>query len=104
MTNLPNPSEPQETYAKRLEKDGEREYAIRKALREHFETPIADIIAICNELPVAREREIADLRTRFPDLNQNRFAWKISKTLTISKEDALTWSQTIVPAAVEEPD
>jgi hypothetical protein len=98
MTNLPNPTETQETYARRLEKDGEREYTIRKALREHFELPIEDIIAICGDLPTARQREIADLRTRFPDLNQNRFAWKISKTLTIPKEDALTWSQTFVPA------
>ncbi len=95
MTNLPNPSETQEVYARRLEKDGEREYTIRKALREHYELPIEDVIAICADLPTARQREITDLRKRFPDLNENRFAWKISKTLTIPKEDALTWSQTI---------
>lgn len=98
MTNLPNPTENQEVYARRLEKDGEREYTIRKALRDHFDLPIADVIAICSDLPTARNREIHDLRKRFPDLNENRFAWKISKTLTIPKEDALTWSQTILAA------
>lgn len=98
MTNLPNPSEGQEVYARRLEKDGEREYTIRKALRDHFDLPIDDVIAICGDLPTARQREVADLRARFPDLNENRFAWKISKTLTIPKDDALTWSQTILAA------
>ncbi len=98
MPNLPNPSESQEAYACRLESDGEREYTIRKALRDHYNLPIEDVIAICADLPTARQREIADLRTRFPDLNENRFAWKISKTLTIPKEDALTWSQTILAA------
>ena len=98
MTNLPNPTETQETYARRLEKDGEREYTIRKALRDHFDLAIEDVIAICGDLPTARNREIRNLRTRFPDLNENRFAWKISKTLTFPTEDALTWSQTILAA------
>ena len=96
MTNTPNPTETQAIYARRLEKDGEREYAIRKALKEHYELPIMEIIAICAELPAAREREITELRKRFPDFNENRFAWKISKTLTITKENALKWSQIIL--------
>jgi hypothetical protein len=98
MTNVPSPTETQEIYAQRLERDGEREYTIRKALGEHYNLPIAEVIAICAELPTAREREITDLRRRFPNLNINRFAWKISKTLTISKEAALMWSQTIFAA------
>ncbi len=98
QTDIPKQGETQKAYAKRLEAEGQREIYIRKALREHLGLTIEEIILVCSELPEARNRELQDLRSRFPTLSENRFAWKISKSLTISKEDALVWSQTILAA------
>jgi hypothetical protein len=99
MTNLPDrprPSETQETYVARLNGEGFRELYIRKALRTHFSLSIEQVIEACNQAPQARELEIRKLRETFPNLNENRLAWRISRSLTIPKEDALTWSQTIL--------
>jgi hypothetical protein len=85
-----------EAYALRLEKKGARELHIRKALRAQFDIPMSGIIKACSVLSEARHIELLDLRARFPDLNENRFAWKISKSLTIEKEAALVWAQTIL--------
>jgi hypothetical protein len=98
QSDAPKQNETQKAYAKRLEAEGQREIYIRKALREHYELAIEEIIQVCSELPEARNRELQDLRSRFPTLSENRFAWKISKSLTISKEVALVWSQTILTA------
>jgi hypothetical protein len=98
QTDLPKPDESQSTYAKRLESEGQRELYIRKALRAHFDLGIEDTIAACAKLPAARQRELQDLRKRFPDLNQNRFAHRIGKTLTIPKQDAQTWASRILSA------
>ena len=87
-----------ETYALRLEKQGARELHIRKALRAQFDIPMSGIIKACSVLSDARHTELLDLRTRFPDLNENRFAWKISKSLTIEKDAAMIWAQTIIAA------
>ena len=85
-----------ETYALRLEKKGARELHIRKALRAQFDIPMSGIIKACSVLSEARHIELLDLRARFPDLHENRFAWKISKSLTIDKDAALVWAQTIL--------
>jgi len=96
LEDKPNPGETVATYTTRLEAAGQREIYIRKALKTHFGLEIKDVIAACAGLSMARHLELQDLRARFPDLNENRFAWKISKTLTIPKEQALTWAQTIL--------
>ncbi len=96
QSDVPKQDETQKTYAKRLEAEGQREIYIRKALRAHWGLTIEETILACSELPEARNRELQDLRSHFPTLNENRFAWRISRSLTISKEDALVWSQTIL--------
>ena len=98
QSDVPKQDETQKVYAKRLEAEGQREIYIRKALREHWGLTIEETILACSELPEARNRELQDLRSRFPTLSENRFAWRISRSLTISKEDALVWSQTILAA------
>lgn len=98
QSDIPKQNETPKAYAKRLEAEGQREIYIRKALREHCGLAIEEIILVCSELPEARNRELLDLRSRFPTLSENRFAWRISRSLTISKEDALVWSQTILAA------
>jgi hypothetical protein len=96
QSDLPKSGETITAYAKRLDAKGQRELFIRKALRTHFDLSIDETITACNALSNARNLELQSLRKRFPDLNENRFAWKISKTLTIPKEDALIWAQTII--------
>ena len=96
MTDKPNTGESKLAYGKRLETQGQRELYIRKALRAHFGLTIDETIALCGELPIARHLELKELRRRFPDLNENRLAWKISKSLTIPKQDALIWAQTLI--------
>lgn len=98
LTDKPTTREGLATYIKRLEAEGQREIYIRKAIMAHFDLKIDAAIAACSGLSSARHRELSELRARFPDLNENRFAWKISKSLTISKEDALIWAQTILLA------
>lgn len=98
QTDTPKKDETQKAYAKRLEAEGQREIYIRKALRAHWGLTIDETILACSELSEARNRELLDLRSRFPTLSENRFAWKISKSLTIPKEEALVWSQTILAA------
>ncbi len=92
----PNADEDKSAYGRRLQAEGQRELYIRKALRAHFGLEIDETIAICADLPKARLLELKELRRRFPDLNENRLAWKISKSLTIPKEDALVWAQTLI--------
>lgn len=94
----PLKNETPQAYALRVEKSGAREIVIRKGLRAHFDMSMEDAIQVCSILSDARHRELLDLRARFPDLNENRLAWKISKSLTISKEAALVWAQTIQKA------
>ncbi len=94
--NAPASGEDQTAYVKRLEAEGYREIYIRKALREHFDLPVQEVIQACAGLSVARELELKDLRARFPTLNENRLTWKISESLTISKDDARIWAQTIL--------
>lgn len=94
-TDLPNTDESDAAYGKRLQADGQRELYIRKALRAHFGLEIGEAIAICAKLPAARLLELKELRGRFPDLNENRFAWKISKSLTLPKEEGLKWAHKI---------
>ena len=96
QSDVPKQNETQKAYAKRLEAEGQREIYVRKALRAHWGLTIEETISACSELPEARNRELLDLRSRFPTLSENRFAWRISRSLTISKEDALVWSQTIL--------
>ena len=96
VTDAPNANESKLAYGKRLQAQGLRELYIRKALRAHFELEIDETIAICAKLPGARFLELQQMRRRFPDLNENRLAWKISKSLTISKEDALGWAQKLI--------
>ena len=96
MTDKPNADEDQSAYGKRLEAEGQRELYIRKALRAHFGLTIDETITACGGLPAARLLELKALRGRFPALNENRLAWKISKSLTIPKEDALIWAQTLI--------
>lgn len=96
ITDTPMGNETELNYGKRLQKQGQRELYIRKALREHFALDINEAIAVCDKLPTARLLELRELRARFPDLNENRLAWKISKSLTLSKPDALTWAQTVI--------
>ena len=98
QSDTPKQNETQKAYAKRLEAEGQREIYIRKALRAHWGLTIEETIQACSELPEARNRELQDLRSRFPTLSENRFSWRISRSLTISKEDALVWSQTILAA------
>ena len=83
-------------YTKRLEAEGQREIYIRKAQRTHFGLNVAQTIAACCDLSAARHLELKDLRSRFPTLNENRLTWKISQSLTISKEEARVWAQTII--------
>lgn len=97
-TDIPLKGETPKTYALRIEKKGTRELIIRKGLCAHFDMSINDAIKVCSVLSEARNLELLDLRDRFPDLNENRFAWKISKSLTIPKETALIWAQTILQA------
>jgi len=92
----PNAGEDKSAYGMRLQAEGQRELYIRKALRAHFGLGIDETIAICADLPKARLLELKELRRRFPDMNENRLAWKISKSLTIPKEDALVWAQTLI--------
>ena len=94
--DTPTTDEDLASYTKRLEAEGQREIYIRKALRTHYELNIKDAIAACSGLSAARHLELKELRGRFPDMNENRLAWKISKTLTIPKEDALIWAQTLI--------
>ncbi len=98
----PRRNETPEKYALRLEKKGARELHIRKGLRAQFDIPMSGIIKACSVLSQARHLELLDLRERFPDLNENRFAWKISKSLTIDKEAALVWAQTILQSEAGE--
>lgn len=93
---LPKKDESVESYGARLEKAGARELYMRKALRTHFDLTLPEVIETVAKYPKARHRELIALRQRFPDLNENRFAWRITKSLTLSKKDALTWSQTIL--------
>jgi len=97
-SDVPKQGETQKAYAKRLEAEGQREIYVRKALREHWGLTVEETILACSALPEARNRELQDLRSRFPTLSENRFAWRISRSLTLSKEDALVWSQTILAA------
>ena len=92
----PNAGESKSAFGKRLEAEGQRELYIRKALRAHFGLSIDETIAVCADLTKARHLELKELRDRFPTLNENRLAWKISKSLTISKEDARVWAQTLI--------
>lgn len=101
QTDKPTSDEDVAAYVKRLEAQGQREIYIRKALKAHFGLDIQDIIAACAHLKRARRLELTALRARNPQLNENRFAWKISKALTISKDDALVWAQTILAAEGE---
>lgn len=94
--NAPVSGEDQPAYIKRLEAQGYREIYIRKALREHFDLSVQEVIKACAGLSVARELELKDLRLRFPTLNENRLTWKISQSLTIPKDDARVWAQTIL--------
>ncbi len=96
QTDKPTSDEDVAAYVKRLEAEGQREIYIRKALKAHFDLGIQDIITACSGLSQARHLELSQLRARNPNLNENRFAWKISKSLTISKDDALVWAQTIL--------
>lgn len=98
----PKKDESADTYGTRLEKAGARELYMRKALRIHFDMTLPEVIEAVAKHPQARHRELMVLRQRFPDLNENRFAWRITKSLTLSKEDALTWSQTILAAEAED--
>lgn len=95
-TDGPSPDQSPANYAKRLESDGQRELYIRKAMRAHFGLDINETIAICAELPTARLLELKKLRQRFPELNENRLAWKISKSLTLPKPEALNWAQKLI--------
>lgn len=96
QTDAPAPGEKLAAYVKRLEAEGQREIYIRKAIRAHFDLNIEDAIAACSDLSTARHLELTELRGRNPNLNENRLAWKISKSLTISKADALVWAKTII--------
>jgi len=96
MTDAPKAHEGRNAYAERLQKEGQRELYIRKALKAHFGLSIDETIAACAALPKARLLELRALRGRFPDLNENRLAWKISKSLTLSKEDSLKWAQKLI--------
>jgi hypothetical protein len=101
-TDKAKKNETPQAYALRLEKKGARELHIRKGLRAQFDIPMDGIIRACSTLSKARHLELLDLRSRFPDLSENRFAWKISKSLTIEKEVALVWAQTILQAEAGE--
>lgn len=94
-TDTPKADETPAAYGKRLQADGQRELYIRKALRAHFGLEIEETIAICSKLPAARLLELKQLRGRFSDLNENRLAWKISKSLTLSKKEGLKWAHKI---------
>ncbi|MEE9387870.1 MAG: hypothetical protein V3U96_04615 [Paracoccaceae bacterium] len=96
LTDPPTTDEDTRAYGKRLQAQGQRELYIRKALRAHFGLSIDETIAACAELPDARLLELNALRARFPALNANRLAWKISKSLTIPKTDALIWAQRLL--------
>ncbi|PCH96550.1 MAG: hypothetical protein COB84_04760 [Rhodobacteraceae bacterium] len=98
LTDQPKTSEDQIAYAKRLEKDGQREIYIRKALREHFGLSIDEVIVLCAKLPKARKREIINLRERFPNLTEKRFVWRIVQSMTLSKDDAKRWADKIISA------
>ncbi|MCP5087015.1 MAG: hypothetical protein GY952_09475 [Rhodobacteraceae bacterium] len=95
-SDKPKVDEAQAAYAKRLEAEGQREIYVRKALRAHFGLTRRETVAVCADLPQARHLELLELRSRFPKLNENRLAWRISKSLTIPKEEALVWAQTII--------
>ena len=62
MTDKPNDNESELSYGKRLQKQGQRELYIRKALREHFALDINEAIAVCHKLPTARLLELKELR------------------------------------------
>ena len=94
-TDMPTAGESIAAYAERLQADGQRELYIRKALRAHFDADIQKAIAICGNLPTARMLELKELRSRFPDLNENRLAWKISKSLTLPKDESQRWAHKI---------
>jgi len=96
LMDKPDVGESAAAYGKRLQAEGQRELYIRKALRTHLELNIDEVIAICGKLPAARLLELKQLRGRFPDLTENRLAWKISKSLTIPKEDALVWAKKLI--------
>lgn len=96
QTDTPKSGEDVAAYVKRLEAQGQREIYIRKALKAHFGLDIQAVIAACSHLKRARRLELIALRARNSQLTENRFAWKISKALTISKDDALIWAQTIL--------
>ncbi len=82
-------------YAAQLQKEGHRELALRKALRFHFDMSIPDVIALCAEYPMARLREITDLRARFDTLSEKRFAFQIKKSMTLTPEEAAKWAHKI---------
>jgi len=94
--NIPAAGEELAAYTKRLEAEGQREIYIRKAQRAHFGLSIDETIAACAKLSAARHLELQELRSRFPSLNENRLTWKISQTLTIPKDEARIWAQTII--------
>jgi len=96
LMDTPQTDEGSHAYGQRLQKQGQRELYIRKALRTHFGLGIDEVIAICADLPKARLLELKRLRAQFPDLNENRLAWKISKSLTIPKAGALVWAQKLI--------
>lgn len=98
----PKEGETSAEYGARLEKEGARELYMRKALRTHFDLTLAEVIDAGRNYPEARHRELVALRQRFPELNENRFAWRITKSLTIDKEDALVWAQTILATETED--
>lgn len=98
---VPKTDQTAKEYGAALAADGKRELEVRKALRCHFDLEIAEVIALCNDLPAPRLLEIQILRERFPDATQKRFAWRIKKTMTVDPAEAEAWADKIFTAEAE---
>ena len=89
--NLPSQGETSSQYARRLESEGGEEMEIRKALREHFDTPTADMAGFFETFEDARLRHLDLLWKIRPNRTRYSMVKKVAKNLGISDEAAEIW-------------
>ena len=89
--NPPTQGETSAQYARRLDSQGGEEMQSRKALREHFDMPIADMAEFFETYETARLRHLDLLWKIGPNRTRYSMIKKVAKNLGISENAAKAW-------------
>jgi hypothetical protein len=88
---FPRLGEDETSYARRLEREGQTELIIRKALRFHFKMKIEAFGLFFEDFELARLRELEALRRLSPTMTTYAFTRRVARSLGVTNERAEYW-------------